>query len=243
MTQEDNCWIILLGGQKGGTGKTTLATNLAALFAGMEWKTLLVNADNQKSLVTWNDQRSELGRETVERQGKTFNELTLVSQFGKNLHKDVKKLTPQYNVAIIDAGGFDSAEFRSALLIADVLVSPLNASSFDTWTLEQLHEIVEGAKINNPDLKAGLVLNRVNASSVSEAKDALRSIVEDEEDPLESFFLYKKAIVNRNAYSRAPALGLAVHEMLRPDPKAKEEMVALQQEILELFSAAAEEAV
>jgi len=242
MTQEDNCWIIVTGGQKGGTGKTTIATNLAALFAGMGWDTLLVNADNQKSLVTWNDQRAELGRETVEGEGKNFHELTLVSQFGKGLHKDVKKLTPQYHVAIIDAGGFDSAEFRSALLIADVLVSPINASSFDTWTLEQLHEIVDGAKINNSDLKAGLILNRVNASSVSEAKEGLRAIVEDEEDPLENFFIYKKAIVNRNAYSRAPALGLAVHEMPRPDPKAKEEMIALQQEIMEIFTAASEEA-
>ncbi|WOI08922.1 AAA family ATPase [Thalassospira lucentensis] len=242
MTEEDNCWIIVTGGQKGGTGKTTIATNLATLFAAMGWKVLLVNADNQRSLVTWNDQRAELGRETVEGQGKDFHELTLVSQFGKNLHKDVKKLTPQYDVAIIDAGGFDSTEFRSALLVADVLVSPINASSFDTWTLSQVHEIIEGAKINNPDLKAGLILNRVNASSVSEAKAALRAIVEDEEDPLESFFLYKKAIVNRNAYSRAPALGLTVHEMPRPDAKAKEEMVALQQEILEIFTAASEEA-
>lgn len=242
MTQEDNCWIIVTGGQKGGTGKTTVATNLATLFAGMDWKTLLVRADNQKSLVTWNDQRAELGRETVEGQGKSFSEITLVSQFGKNLHKDVKKLTPQYNMAIIDAGGFDSAEFRSALLIADVLVSPINASSFDTWTLEQVHEIVDGAKINNPDLKAGLVLNRVNASSVSEAKKDLRGIVEDEEEPLDNFFIFNKAIVNRNAYSRAPALGLTVHEMPRPDSKAKEEMIALQQEILEIFKAASEEA-
>jgi len=45
--------IIAVVNQKGGTGKTTVVTNLATLFAGQPGEVLLVDADPQQSALEW----------------------------------------------------------------------------------------------------------------------------------------------------------------------------------------------
>jgi chromosome partitioning protein len=49
--------IIAVVNQKGGTGKTTVATNLATLFVGQQGKVLLVDADPQQSALEWQRDR------------------------------------------------------------------------------------------------------------------------------------------------------------------------------------------
>ena len=51
--------IVLVGGEKGGTGKTTLATNLAALRAASGADVLLVDTDRQGSASFWAATRDE----------------------------------------------------------------------------------------------------------------------------------------------------------------------------------------
>ena len=50
---------ILVLNSKGGTGKTTLATNLAAYYALLEYNVALVDYDVQKSALDWLDTRPE----------------------------------------------------------------------------------------------------------------------------------------------------------------------------------------
>ena len=51
--------VILIGGEKGGTGKTTLATNLAALRAQSGKDVLLLDTDVQASASYWAQIRDE----------------------------------------------------------------------------------------------------------------------------------------------------------------------------------------
>ena len=51
---------ILVASSKGGAGKTTLATNLAAYFALDGKRTVLVDADPQHSSTRWAERRAEL---------------------------------------------------------------------------------------------------------------------------------------------------------------------------------------
>ncbi len=53
--------VILIGGEKGGTGKTTIATNLAALRALAGHDVLLVDTDSQGSASYWASSRDEAG--------------------------------------------------------------------------------------------------------------------------------------------------------------------------------------
>ena len=52
--------IILIGGEKGGTGKTTIATNLASIFKHNGRDVLLVDTDKQGSASFWCATRDEL---------------------------------------------------------------------------------------------------------------------------------------------------------------------------------------
>ena len=91
--------IILIGGEKGGTGKTTIAINLATLHALNGKDILLVDTDKQGSANSWAESRDE------EQQ---LPRITCIQKFGKNLARDIKDLEPRYEDIIIDAGGRDS---------------------------------------------------------------------------------------------------------------------------------------
>lgn len=50
--------IIVLGSQKGGVGKSTLAVSIAAYLMSLGNRVIIVDADDQKSVLTWVQQSS-----------------------------------------------------------------------------------------------------------------------------------------------------------------------------------------
>ena len=121
--------IILIGGEKGGTGKTTVATNLAAIRANKDHDILLVDTDKQGSASSWSDIR-DLNKNDVR--------VPNIQKFGVNLTQDIQDLRSRYEDIIIDAGGRDSVELRAAMTIADKMFIPVQASQFDPqlWQVE-----------------------------------------------------------------------------------------------------------
>jgi chromosome partitioning protein len=53
-----------------------------------------------------------------------------------------KDLAKRYELVIIDAGGRDSKELRSAMMAADVMLMPIQASIADLETLEHMSEVI-----------------------------------------------------------------------------------------------------
>ena len=84
---------------KGGVGKTTIATHLAALFAAQA-ATLLIDADPQASAASWAAWRREAGREPSP---------TTTCLLGKAVFDEGKNLSKGFAHTVIDAGGRDSA--------------------------------------------------------------------------------------------------------------------------------------
>ena len=74
--------MILIGGEKGGTGKTTLATNLAAMRALEGHDVLLIDSDPQGSANYWAQSRDELAIKP---------RVACVQKFGKGLAMEVAK--------------------------------------------------------------------------------------------------------------------------------------------------------
>jgi chromosome partitioning protein len=210
--------IILIGGEKGGTGKTTIATNLAAMRALAGRDVLLIDTDPQGSANYWAQSRDE---ENI------TPRVACVQKFGKGLPAEVKDLAHRYQDIIIDAGGRDSVELRSALVVVEKAYIPIQPSQFDIWTLNQMDELVETAKAFNPGVQARVIISRSSTNpSVHESDDTGKLL-----DDFANLDLADVTIRDRIAYRKAAKDGLAVTELKPKDPKAVEEMEVLYREV------------
>lgn len=208
--------ITVVGGIKGGSGKTTLATNLCVIRSEQSKKILLVDADEQKSASDWASQRHALGIET--------NWVT-IQLAGKAIHTELRKMIGDYDDVIIDVGGRDTTSQRSALAIADICILPFKPKSFDMWTLGKVKTMITEIKAVNPDLKVYAVINQADSRG-SDNKDSLDMIKE-----IEDFICLDCCLGNRKSFANAAAEGLGVVELKKSDPKAVEEMRTLYSQI------------
>lgn len=204
--------IIVFGGEKGGTGKTTLATNVAAMLALKGKDVLLLDTDRQGTASLWAAVREE---EELEPR------VPCVQKFGKGLVAQVRDLAERYEEIVIDAGGRDSLELRYALGVADRVYIPLQPFQFDIWTIRQMDSLVEMARTINERLEAYLVLNRVSTNPlVREDRDAGDFI---RQESFQHLSLLEPTIRDRIAFRKSARDGLSVLE-LRVDQKAVAEM-------------------
>jgi len=210
--------IILIGAEKGGTGKTTLATSLAAMRANDGREVLLLDTDAQASATYWSRIRDEAKRHPA---------VYCLQKFGE-IDIEVQRLAKKFDDIIIDAGGRDSEELRSSMLIADKTYIPLQPSQYDIWTIAQMAKLVKKAKMLNPKLEAKIVLNRASSNpSVTETEEA-KEILAD----FEHLTLSEAIIRDRIAFRKAAREGVCVTEMdERPDSKAIAEIQQLYKEI------------
>lgn len=212
--------IILIGGEKGGTGKTTLATNLAAMRVLAGRDVLLIDTDPQGSANYWVQSRDE---------AKINPRVSCVQKFGKGLAVEVKDLATRYQDIILDAGGRDSVELRSALVAVEKVYIPIQPSQFDIWTLNAMNTLVETAKGFNSQLQANVIISRASTNpSVQEANET-RILLADFPNlqPLDI------VIRDRIVYRKAAKDGLSVTELKPTDLKADEEMQALYLEVFD----------
>lgn len=212
--------IILFGGEKGGTGKTTMAINMAVLRAIDGRDVLLVDADKQGSAAQWASTRAA-ERHTPH--------ITCVGITGKTLTDQVRAIAPKYQDIVIDAGGIDSLELRAAMLIADAIVTPARPSQFDVFTLAKMNQLVGEARAFNTRLQAGILTNCAPTNPRMTDAQELADFAND----LSNYSLLKTVVMDRKAYRLCARDGLATTEYLRGDEKAAAEMRQLSKEVWE----------
>jgi chromosome partitioning protein len=208
--------ITLIGGTKGGTGKTTVATNLCVFLAHAGLDVLLLDADPQATSSMWANERS---------QRNDLRPVHCVQRTG-NLIPALRDLENRYQHIVVDCGGFDSEGLRSALVVADVLYSPVVASQFDLWTARKMLELVSLAGSMNPKLKAHWLL------SMCETNPLIRGEADDGVELLQDLALLSVArtrIHRRKAYRDVTTDGRGVIET--SNIKASEEISALAMEV------------
>ncbi len=210
--------IVLVGGEKGGVGKTTLAISLAAMRANAGHDVLLVDADKQASANLWAGIRKEEG---------VKSSVTCVLKRGKGLSSDVRDLAKRYEDVLIDAGGQDSVELRAGLTIAELGIFPIQPSLFDAATLETLADLVQQARAFNPGLVTGILINRASTNPrVKETEEAKELIAE-----YDDLHLMETVIRDRIAFRHSARNGLCVTELPDRDKAAEKEIVALYEEV------------
>lgn len=209
--------IVVVGGIKGGSGKTTIATNLTVLRSAAGKKVLLVDADEQRSASDWADQRHGLNLGTTE--------FVTISLAGKNLYVQLQKMKEDYDDIIIDVGGRDTTSQRSALSIADKFLVPFKPRSLDIWTFGAVKQMISEMLAVNSTLECCAIINQADPKG-SENEDA-EAIISKCPD----LFCLPHKIGQRKAFANASADGLGVSELKTIDKKALSEMKALYDDI------------
>jgi len=211
---------ICVGHQKGGVGKSTTAINLAIKRASTGKSVLFVDADPQASSIKFFMLRED---EKIE------PSITCTSLTGKAVYQQIPKLMGKFDDVIIDTGGRDTEGFRASLLVADTLLVPVLPGQFDYWETEALPDILNMARINNPDLRACAFINKADTHpGVSIVEETVEAI-----SKLEGIELLNAKLYYRLAYRKAAELGMSVQELPAKykNHKAIMEVFALYQEV------------
>lgn len=211
---------ILVGGTKGGSGKSTAVMNLAAYMASQGLNVIVMDTDPQGSCAKFIERR-----ENAEINPKALSKIHCVQNSG-NVYQAVMDLDKLYDIVLIDAGGHDSRELRTAMVAADHLYVPLQASQFDLETLTSLTEIIVMAMDQNPTLHVHGLLSRASSSPFNNEANEARELFA--QFPL--FKLSRSMIRDRKAYRDVLLVGKGVVEY--SNSKARAEIQLLGQEIL-----------
>ena len=129
--------VISLIGQKGGTGKTTLAQILAVHFTGNGKTAIGIDLDPQTSLCSWGDLRESDDPAIFDTQHSRLNK-TLDAARGQGV-----------DVVIIDTAGRAEQAAMAAARVSDLVILPLQPTAADLTTVQATQEIVQLAKVKH----------------------------------------------------------------------------------------------
>ena len=183
--------VITVAQQKGGSGKTTLAANLAAALAPTR-RVAVLDIDPQGSLARWHAIRQARPGALA---ALAFSDLS-----GWRLAGELERLRRGFDVVIVDSPPVIDSDARRAIRGADLVVVPVQPSAPDIWAAEGTLKLA--ASERRP---ACLVLNRIGAGS--RMKDgAMREM------QARGMVVLPAVLGNRTAFNQAFAEGMGVTE-------------------------------
>ncbi len=156
-------WLVACS--KGGVGKTTIATHLAAEAAVAGLRTALVDADPQHSALHWCERRAGMASAVLPLDG-TRN------AWRKSLPDDTQRV-------IVDApAGAMEKDLETFLDVADAVVVPIQPSALDIEAAARfLESLGKHPRVRKGKLRVGLIANRLkpHTNASQQALDVLRS--------------------------------------------------------------------
>ena len=188
---------ILVLNSKGGTGKTTLATNLAAYYALLEYNVALVDYDMQKSALDWLDTRPE----------------DCAYIHGVDGTRPGTRIPRNMDYVFMDAPAASHGEAMVRLLRkAQTCVIPVVPSALDlNAAVRFLDRLVRLGRVLNRKVRVGTVANRVRENSIGheELQRFLRSV----RLPNRRRLPFVAALRSTQSYVHAAEQGLSIWEL------------------------------
>lgn len=205
--------IITVAQQKGGSGKTTLAANLAVAWAlGGKRAVAVLDVDPQGSLGEWYERREA-------RMGEDNTGMAFRTASGWGAKREARSLARDHDIVVIDTPPHADLELRNAIENAALVIVPVQPSPADLWATEATLEAAAKERVG-----ALMVLNRVppRARLTEEMVVALQGF----DAPLAA-----TRLGNRVAFSEGFTVGSSPLES-QASSLAAEEVRALAAEIL-----------
>jgi chromosome partitioning protein len=205
--------VIAVVQQKGGSGKTTLAVNIAVAAIRRGMSVALLDTDPQGSLGRWFMTRRE-------RLGEAGLEFSTSSAWGVSY--ECEKLKREADLVIVDTPPKVDADLRPALREADLVLVPVASSHVDLWATEGVLDLAA-----RESKRTWLVMNRARAGTrlgddVARAAAELTAGVTD------------ARLANRVVYAETLGQGLGAIEAGKSAATA--EVGALTDEVLRLLA-------
>lgn len=208
--------IILIGGEKGGTGKSTITTNLSVVLAYQGKEVLIIDCDPQCTASKW-----------VYRRNKNLSNLPRIYCVEKtgDVFDTIKDVANRYDYVLIDAGGKDSEELRTAMVACDKIYIPLKASQPDIETSKHMSQLVKLARGLNKKLIAVALISMAPTNHISKEDEEAAELLSKLPDINTSSII----IHERKVYRDAIAEGKGVIEY--SNSKAIKEINSLFKEV------------
>lgn len=214
--------ILLIANSKGGVCKTSLATSILAELA--KTKAVIgvdLDSANMTASEIWSKNRTE-------QQGKFYF-------LSGDIRAELESAQKDYDEVVIDAGGYDNKELRTAMLLADVVLIPLKVganSNIDGFRNTVDLQVEANATREKPAKIYGVITAAPHIGSTPELNRAIQEIVtEPEAETL------PVTIGDRTWYGRALDASLGLTEYQSPNPRDRRYVETAQKEFLQLFGA------
>jgi len=196
--------------EKGGSGKTTIATNLATAFHLDGAETLLVDADPQGTARDWG--------------AASDTDTPVVAGVDRpSLDEDVPRLGSRFDLVVIDGAPRLHEVLVSAVQASDLVLVPVRPSAADIWSAETIIEACRAYGVPARFVVSAQIVGTALAGSV--------------QDALESFDVpvLNARLSQRVAFTEALGAGQSVLQY-KPKGKAAGEVRALYDDVRQLLN-------
>ena len=183
---------ILVTNAKGGCGKSTIATNLAAYYASEGYTTTLADYDQQATTLNWLEERP-----------KECASIVGLAAFDDGL----RYLPRNTDYLIIDApAGSKGPELTALVKHAETIIVPIMPSPIDIKAgTAFVNELLNKGKIANKKARVAVIANRIKENTI---------IFQELEEYLEKLKIpYIAKLREAQNYIRAYQRGLGIHEL------------------------------
>lgn len=192
--------VVSIVGQKGGSGKSTVASNLAAGLHHSGKTVLIIDADPQATLIDWHAARPDSADLPP----------VIAATTAKDVQAAIK--AAKADVVVIDTPGRAASLSEAVIGLSDVALIVVQPSAPDLWAAAQTCAQVQAAKKAGVDVSAAFLVNRLQSNTRMATEFA-----KGEWNDNDGIEVMESTIGNRTAFAIAFADGVSVYETTGAD--------------------------